>query len=95
MNTTLAKTPIKSAEQRMIEKATAEYVSKLQAIAGKDVKAIIQLEGFPFSKIAVITEFLDSQEDEPIEIKVSSLNQRSIFPSAMKGNGFDIDRISE
>lgn len=99
METNVAqKNEIKSAEQRMIERATAEYISKLRAVLGNKAAAHIQISGTPLSKLGVIAEFLTDDEGENVKIKQanSPINGvKNYIWHAIKGEGYQIEEISE
>lgn len=93
-----AKIEIKSAEQRLLEKASEEYVSKLRAILGPEAKATISIDGARLDKIGTIAEFLRDEDGEKVKIKLYASGFREsknyIFHS-IKGDGFDVEQISE
>lgn len=91
------KIQIKSAEQRMIEAATAEYASKLKSVLGQKASAVIQIEGVPISKIATIADFLRDEEGEAVKIKSfkSFSGTKNYINQSLKGEGYTIEQISE
>lgn len=94
----ITKKQIVSSEQRMIERATAEYISKLRAILGKSASATLTIQGVPLSKLGIIAEFLENEEEEPIKIKrykPSFGDERNYIYHSIKGDGFCIEEISE
>lgn len=87
---------IKSAEQRMIEKATAEYASKLKAILGDKASARISIDGVPLSKIATIAEFMRDDEGEKMEItKHNKHNVLYLHDNQIKADGYEVEYIGE
>jgi len=98
MDTNVRKLEIKSAEQRMIERATAEYISKLRVVLGQNAKATISIEGLPVSKLGIIAEFLTDEEGERVPIKAypSTFRQnKNYIYHSIKGDGYDIEQLSE
>ena len=94
-----SKIEIKSAEQRMIERATAEFISKLRVVLGTNTKSTIQISGVSLSKLATIAEFLKDEEQEPVKIKsrksfLGNADINYIYHS-IKGAGYEIEEISE
>jgi hypothetical protein len=89
-----AKTVVKSAEQKVTEKATEEYLNRLQSIYGKDVEISVSISGVKLSKLGHIAECagltVDNREaafyNEAIEHYI-----RKPF----EGNGYKITEISE
>ena len=82
----------------MVERATAEYVSKLRAVLGNNTSANIQIEGVPLSKIGIIAEFLYDEEGEGVKIKSRNSIIRgnvNYIHHTIKGEGFSIEEISE
>lgn len=82
----------------MVERATAEYVSKLRAVLGNNTTANIQIEGVPLSKIGIIAEFLYDEEGERAKIKcLKSIIRGDVnyIHHTIKGEGFSIEEISE
>lgn len=82
----------------MVERATAEYVSKLRAVLGNKASVNIQIEGVPLSKIGTIAEFLYDEEGQRAKIKSRNSiirgNVNYIYHT-LKGEGFSIEEISE
>lgn len=82
---------MKSEEQRLLEAATEEYVSKLQAIFGKRANAVIQIAGVPLTKLAAIIEPTDNHEIKS-DGDTCYIYTRDIIA---KPELFEIDFISE
>lgn len=92
------KIQIKSAEQRMIERATAEYISKLRAVLGNKAAAAITINGVPLSKLGTIAEFLTDEEGESVPVKVYKsgfMKTKNYIHHSIKGDGYEIEEISE
>lgn len=86
------KTVVKSAEQKMLEKATEEYVSKVRAIlANEESEVRIEIDGCRLNKLGHIAECsglpINNREDfECIE---------HYLRKPFGGEGFTITEISE
>jgi hypothetical protein len=92
------KTEIKSAEQRLMERATEEYISKLRAFLGAQTSATIIIEGVPVYKLGVIAEFLKDEEGRPVKIRLAKSlisGERNFILHTIKGDGYQIEQISE
>lgn len=84
---------LKSAEQRLLEKATEEYRQKLNSIFNKEITVEVSIEGATLTKIATITEFL--RDEEGIKKEIHSFNGCHAVRSDIKGEGYLIAYISE
>lgn len=87
-------TQIKSPEQRMLEKATEEYLSKLNSIFKIDVHVEISIARVPLSKIAHIAEFIDGCEVNSIISSAFGVKLNYINPEIHTVN-YRISSISE
>lgn len=86
-------TIVKSAEQKLTEKATEEYISKLKAIYGKDACAKIEISGVRLSKLGHIAECAGLD----ISHTYSDIERRNnhYLSRPFTGEGYTITEISE
>jgi hypothetical protein len=85
-----------SAEQKMLEKATATYVAQLKSFLGDNVKATIQISGVPLSKLGLIAENLNDEYGDKVEIRSTTFLSKTIryIYCSFKGEGWEVDDIS-
>ena len=86
---------LKSAEQRMIEKAAHEFAEKLRAIFQVPVKAEIEITGVPLSKIAHIAEFMKDDDVSIHFIDNVSRGRKHYINPGIRTEIFRITSISE
>lgn len=93
---------VKSAEQKLTEKATEEYLSKLKAIYGEDATANIEIAGVKLSKLGHIAECagidIDKRNELPFIVNEVAFYDGSTIHYLRKpfaGNGYTITEISE
>ena len=85
---------VKSAEQKLTEKATEEYISKLQAIYGNDACAEVKVSGVRLSKLGHIAECANLE----IKSRPSAFYNDAACHYLRKpftGEGYTITEISE
>lgn len=88
----------KSAEQQMLERASADYASKLRFILGRGAKVVIQIEGIGLVKVSTIAEFLTDEEGNSVQLQKSDslLSEGEVFiHHNIQGEGYCIERIAQ
>lgn len=90
---TATKTVVKSAEQKMLEKATEEYVSKVRAIlANEEAGVRIEIGGCRLSKMGHIAECAGLEISKRCPISHESTH---LIRKPFSGEGYTITEISE
>lgn len=88
---------IKSAEQRMLEKATAEYAAKCASILNCKVKVTVQIDGLTYQKLTYLQSFMQDEEGEMPTLHTNgSLVNGKYFSinTDIAGEGYEIDSLS-
>jgi len=87
------KNHVKSAEQKVIEMATAEYISRLRALLGANAQIKVSISGVPKSKLGNIAECA------MINIKnrfcMFEETDTNYIRKPFAGEGYSIEEISE
>lgn len=84
-----------SEKEKYIRKATEEYAARIRAMF-PDAKVLIQISYMKLTGLSEIVEPMRNEEGEPVKLEIGGLfHNVNYIACDIKGNGYEIDRLSE